>query len=164
VTVISNTSPLNYLLLVEVIDVLPALFGKVLVATAVAEELARPRAPQVVRDWIAAPPEWLEIRAPLRDDPTPLGAGERGALALAAETQADLVLLDERRAARVAIERGHRVTGTLGVIKLAGYRGLLDLRLTIDALRSTNCRISPVLLDQTLDEYELHLRRGETES
>lgn len=47
-TVVSNTSPLNYLVLIDLQDVLPALFEHVLIPEAVWHELRSPVAPQPV--------------------------------------------------------------------------------------------------------------------
>lgn len=55
--VISDTSPLNYLILIECIDVLPALYGHVVIPKGVLAELQRDSTPQVVKEWIAAPPK-----------------------------------------------------------------------------------------------------------
>jgi predicted nucleic acid-binding protein len=44
-TVVSNTSPLNYLVLIELQHLLPALFGRVLIPEAVHRELRSPAAP-----------------------------------------------------------------------------------------------------------------------
>jgi predicted nucleic acid-binding protein len=49
VIVVSDTSPLNYLLLIQAIDVLPQLFREVLVPTAVVMELSNSKAPAIVR-------------------------------------------------------------------------------------------------------------------
>ena len=54
--VVSDTSPLNYLLLCKAIDVLPALFGDVMVPPAVLRELQSEDAPDVVRAWLEASP------------------------------------------------------------------------------------------------------------
>jgi predicted nucleic acid-binding protein len=62
--VIGDTSPLNYLLLIGVADVLPRLYGRVMIPPEVARELADGKAPAVVAGWIANPPEWLVIRQP----------------------------------------------------------------------------------------------------
>ena len=60
--VISDTSPLCYLLLIDLIEVLPQLFGRVIIPQKVRDELLAPTAPQVVREWIAQPPDWLEVQ------------------------------------------------------------------------------------------------------
>jgi predicted nucleic acid-binding protein len=62
--VIADSSPLHYLMLIEHTDVLPSLFGHVIIPPMVAEELQRPRTPAPVRAWMASPPAWLEMRAP----------------------------------------------------------------------------------------------------
>jgi len=54
--VIDDTSPINYLLLIGHIDILRALFDRVILPTAVWDELKHPNAPLVVRNWVAAPP------------------------------------------------------------------------------------------------------------
>jgi predicted nucleic acid-binding protein len=60
--VISDTSPLNYLILIECIDVLPELYGRVVIPEGVLAELQRESTPQVVKKWIAAHPDWLEMQ------------------------------------------------------------------------------------------------------
>ena len=85
--VLSDTSPLNYLVLIGHVDVLPTLFGDVIVPAAVRDELQRAGAPDVVREWLAGPPSWLKVRAASHPDPTiQLGAGEVEAISLALRT------------------------------------------------------------------------------
>jgi predicted nucleic acid-binding protein len=52
--VISDTSPINYLILIECVNVLPELYGRVVIPEGVFEELQRLSTPQVVREWVAA--------------------------------------------------------------------------------------------------------------
>ncbi len=47
--VVSDTSPLNYLVLVDAVYVLPEPYGEVIVPPAVREELHHPRTPDAVR-------------------------------------------------------------------------------------------------------------------
>lgn len=53
-TVVSNTSPLNYLVLIDLQYVLPALFERVLIPEAVLRELRSSGAPQQVKNWLGA--------------------------------------------------------------------------------------------------------------
>jgi len=69
VIVVSDTSPLNYLVLIEQVQVLPVLFGRVVVPPAVMAELQHAGTPAVVRAWAASPPPWLEIRPPASTKP-----------------------------------------------------------------------------------------------
>jgi predicted nucleic acid-binding protein len=59
--VVADASPINYLILIEDIDILSKMYGRVVIPHAVYEELLRPSAPEVVRNWIGQMPSWLEI-------------------------------------------------------------------------------------------------------
>jgi predicted nucleic acid-binding protein len=144
VLVVADTTPLNYLILIDATGVLPALFDRVCVPYAVRDEMSRDSAPAVVRSWIAAPPPWFEIvdvrRASLAPDLDSLDAGEREAISLTMLLKPDFVLVDERRGTQVALRLGLRPTGTLGVLDMAATRGLIDLRTMIGRLQETNFR------------------------
>ena len=120
--VVANTGPLQYLLLIGEIDVLPRLYGGVTVPTAVHGELLHPVASAAVRHWAAAPPAWLTIvPVPVSEDPQlrKLDAGEAAAIALALTLSADLVLMDERAGVVTARARTLNVIGTIGVLDQA---------------------------------------------
>ena len=53
--VISDTSPINYLVLLHQDTLLPTLYGQVVIPPAVLAELQRVPTPQEVRHWIAHP-------------------------------------------------------------------------------------------------------------
>ncbi|MGA2743042.1 MAG: hypothetical protein ABSG65_37110 [Bryobacteraceae bacterium] len=85
--VIADTGPINYLVLIGNIDLLPVLFERVILPSAVASELSDPDAPPLVREWIADPPAWLDIHgAPIRQFDEAalegLDEGETAAIAL----------------------------------------------------------------------------------
>jgi hypothetical protein len=61
--VIADTTPLNYLILIGETAVLAQLYERVIIPTAVRDELTNPLAPAVVRSWIASAPSWLETQA-----------------------------------------------------------------------------------------------------
>ena len=162
--VVSNTSQLNYVTLIERIGILPALFGKVFIPPSVARELGHELAPQTVRAWIASAPPWLEVRDPTAPDPTiSLGAGERDALGLALELQADILLMDDGAARRVASGRGLHVAGTLGVLELADVRELVDLPEAVEALRGTSYRIRADVVQGLLDAHSRRRSRPQEE-
>jgi predicted nucleic acid-binding protein len=147
--VVADTSPLNYLILIEQTAVLPALYARVLLPPAVVTELRDPEAPETARAWVDALPSWCETRRPTALAPgmglEALGAGEREAIMLAQEARADALLIDEdgRRAARAC---ALIVTGTLGVLERAAARELLDLPDVIARLRATSFRVRESLL------------------
>src|SRR5271168_5107143 len=96
--VVSDTSPLNYLILTESVHLLTAIFGRVYAPSAVVKELSHPRSLEAARRWASNPPEWLEVKDPTHIDRSlTLGAGETAAISLALELSADRVLIDERK-------------------------------------------------------------------
>ena len=153
--VIADTGPVNYLLLIGHIDILPALFHKVILPSAVLSELTDPRTPLLVRNWAGDPPSWVDVRRPV--EPViaapwaELGAGETAALTLATELHADLVLMDDKRAVAAAFEMGITVTGTLGILARAGRLGLIDLADAFRRLKGTNFRYRQETMDRFLN-------------
>jgi len=59
--VIADTGPINYLVQIGHIDLLPRIFERVAVPGAVQAELSNTLAPASVHLWITHPPAWLEI-------------------------------------------------------------------------------------------------------
>ena len=150
--VLSDTSPINYLVLTGRIDILPALFDRIVIPTAVESELLRFGTPEAVRQWIGQPPAWLSVRIPGHIEPIPLGLGEVEAISLAIEMKADLLLMDDRRARREAAACGLSVVGTVKVLQAAAECDLLDLPVAITELRQTNFHIAQQVLDRVIQE------------
>ena len=106
--VVADTSPLNYLVLIGEIEMLPALYEKVLIPQEVHTELLQPGAPPAVRQWAAALPVWADVRtASTKYDPelSELDPGEREAIQLALATGVHTVLMDEAEGRREAVRR-----------------------------------------------------------
>jgi len=155
VRAVADAGPLHYLVLTGEIGVLPRLVVDVSIPPEVHDELDRPRTPAPVRAWIAVPPPWLSVRPVSAEaDPTlaALDLGERAAIALAAETGADVILMDDRAGVAAARARGFRVIGTLGVLQRGARRGLLDLAAAFTRLKATNFHVRQELLDALLAE------------
>jgi predicted nucleic acid-binding protein len=123
--VVSDTSPINYLLLVGQIDLLPRLFQQIIIPDVVRDEMLDPGAPLVLRQWIANPPSWLTIQTVSVIDETlsSLDPGEQAAITLAQTLPADLLIIDERLGRQSASNRGIPVIGTLGILDDAADRG-----------------------------------------
>lgn len=149
-TVVSNTSLLNYLTLIGLEHLLPALFGRVIIPLAVQDELRVPGAPAQIRELLDRRPAWLEAtKAPPVSDPILAGLdkGEREAIALAVNIRAELTLLDENRGRNAAERLGLNVAGTIGVLDGAARAGLIDTADAIKRLRKTTFRSSPRLYE-----------------
>jgi predicted nucleic acid-binding protein len=155
VIVVADTSPINYLVLLGQVNVLPKLYGTVLLPTAVLMELTAPGAPSAVRSWALNSPEWIEVvevLAPFTAEAPRLGRGESEAIEVALLRRADLLLMDDAPARKFAIGRGLIVTGTLGVLRDAADEGLLEFRESVTSLRNLGFRVSGDLIDEMLAE------------
>jgi predicted nucleic acid-binding protein len=153
--IVSDTSPINYLVLIEAIEVLPALHPRVVIPLAVWEELRAPASPGPVRAWTRNPSHWLEISRPTSapdERLAHLGQGERDAILLAQELNAAL-LVDEVKAYREAKRRNIPTLRTLAILDKAAERGLIDLTRAVERLRQTNFRVRPEILGQLLNRH-----------
>ncbi len=163
--VVADTSPLNYLVWIESVEILKWLYGNVIVPPEVRDELLAADAPSIVRSWAGDLPNWIELCAPnatLLDDPRWrfLDLGERAALALAAARQPSVLLIDERAGAKVAIAEGFPVIGTLGVLDEAARRQLISLTEVMRRLKRTSFRYPKAIVEQLLEE-DARRRSGE---
>lgn len=160
--VVADSSPVHYLLLVGHIEILPKLFGGILMPEAVLLELRHAAAPSKVSEWADQLPSWVKVagvRATNDPELAKLGAGERDAIQLSLEYESILLLVDEAKGRRIAERRGLQVIGTLGLLDAASANGLLSITDAIDRLRATNFHIAPKLLRNLLDRAA---RRSET--
>lgn len=133
------------------VAVLPPLFGRVFVPPEVAGELSSSKRPETIREFIAAPPSWLEIRPPAAVEPIAgLHAGEVAASALASELKADRLIIGEARGRQAAVAKCLRVVGTVGVLELAAEAGLIDLEQAFETMKRTDCWVSDRFLDERL--------------
>lgn len=157
--VVSDTTPLNYLILIDQAHLLQALYSLVVIPQAVHDEMQRAETPVEVREWIDSRPNWLEVRqASSFDLNLKLGTGEREAITLALELKAEAILLDDRKARIEAQNRGLIVIGTLAILATAARRGLVDLPAAIARLQQTNFRAPADLIQLILDQA--HTNKG----
>jgi predicted nucleic acid-binding protein len=153
-SVVSNTTPLNYLILIERVELLAALYEGVVVPEAVFGELTSESAPYSVREWTLNKPDWLSVQttpATTDDDLALIQIGELQAIVLAQQIQSEFIILDDRQARRVARDRGLKVIGTLGILTTAAERGLINLRDALEDLKKTNFRVSSSMLESLSD-------------
>lgn len=148
--VVSNSSPLVYLAALSDFELLPQLFGKILIPPAVWREVVE----QAVGLPVCAAVErasgtWLDV-IPLQDSPAPgasprgvLHAGEAEVIQLAHEVGANVLLIDDRIAVEYARSLGRVVVPTLAIYIRAKNMGLISsVREKADQLRIARFRLS----------------------
>lgn len=162
--VVSNTSTILNLAIIDQLALLREQCGQVHIPKAVIDELRVDEdlpGSHSVRDAIHA--GWLKVEN-VRDQKLirlltrSLDNGEAEAIALALELKADLILLDERDARKEAKASSLNVTGVLGVLLKARRAGqLLSLRQAVqDVIHQAGFRIGAKLLTEieSLPEYQ----------
>jgi predicted nucleic acid-binding protein len=154
--VVSDTTPLHYLILVGRESILQKLYGKLLIPPAVLMELSHPSAPVQISNWAIHPPAWVTVATPssISGRFDGLDFGERQALALAQEIRADLVLLDDKVARRVALRELMKVKGTLGIVADAAKANLLDFVETVEQLQRTSMHLDQNVVEEVIREYK----------
>jgi predicted nucleic acid-binding protein len=155
VRAVADTGPLNYLVQIEAIGVLPKLFDQIIIPASVHKELSHPRAPAAVRAWAANVPTWLAVRPDEKGNWTTaqwhaLDNGERATIALAVSIGAELIVMDDRDGVAFARGQGLTVTGTLGVLDLADRQNFVDLADAFTRLKATSFHYRQGLLNAYL--------------
>lgn len=159
IVVVSDTSPVRALDHLNRLDLLSRLFERVLIPSAVADELrrgsrkCRPFDPREAGLPVRSPADSEHVaRLRLR-----LDAGEAEAIALAVEVRADVLLIDEREGVRVAQGEGLMTLGVLGLLVRAKEVGEVErVEPLIDSLREgIGFRVTPEV------EREILRRAGE---
>ncbi|NET00533.1 MAG: DUF3368 domain-containing protein [Sphaerospermopsis sp. SIO1G1] len=161
--IVSDTTPISELAKVNSLDLLPKIFGKVIIPQGVFNELqvgTHPAA-KLVQDL-----SWLEVMTVNNQQVVrelqqlfKLDLGESEAIALAEEIGASQLLIDERAARKVAMDRKLPLIGTVGVLLLAKNRGFLDsVKDVLDEMQAQGMRISDRLYVQVLTLAQEHQR------
>ncbi len=138
-SVVSNTSPIINLAAVGELGLLEKLYHKVIIPHAVYHEIAVTGAGQSGSLEVQTY-SWLESyevsnRALVTALRTELDPGEAEAIALALESKAELLLIDERRGREVATRFGLKFIGLLGVLVEGKNKSLLaEVRPILTAL------------------------------
>jgi predicted nucleic acid-binding protein len=147
--VVADTSPLIALHQIGHLSLLKSLFVEVQIPFAVAREAA-PSLPDLP-SWIVA----RELNQPIGSEVVraSLGSGESQAVSLALELKADLVILDDRPARRLALGLGLPVVGTVGILLRAKQTGFITaVRPLLENLLEVGFRLSPAIRDKVLTD------------
>jgi predicted nucleic acid-binding protein len=161
--IVADTAPIHYLILIDEIEVLRTLAGRVIVPQAVFQELQAAGAPEQVRRWIGSQPDWFEVRQANTSLFTPrkkIGPGETEAIALAIELKADALLIDDGD----AIKEAHRLQiptlRLFNILEDAAKKDLLDLPQAVEKIKRTNFHLPPAELIEAMLERDRQRRQA----
>lgn len=156
--VVSNTGPLVALETIGLTRLLPELFGKVSVSSAVRREIES-GLEKTGADLFLQQTNWLQVMpdAPMPDQwiASTLDVGEATTIALALQQRSNLVIIDERKGRRVAEQiYGLSVLGTLGILARAKSAGLIKtLRPHLSQLQDGGYYLSDQLIEKVCCSY-----------
>ncbi|MBK8562113.1 MAG: DUF3368 domain-containing protein [Saprospiraceae bacterium] len=128
--VISDTSPISNLFVIGRLDLLQEIYQQIILPQAVYDELMKLKSfgydIQEIDKLV-----WMVVKKPVNSQQVlllrmNLDAGESEAIVLSQETNADLLLIDERAGAKKAKELGLKTIGLLGVLVKAKDLGMFD--------------------------------------
>ncbi len=145
--VICDTSPLQYLHQLGLLEILPALAKEIVVPPAVEEEIQAGKALGLDLPDLRGI-EWLTVRHPASRPAVPLvhdlGPGETEVLMLGLESPGAILILDDGLARRVAASLEIPFTGTLGLLLDAKQSHLIPaVRPFLDRLQELRFRLAP---------------------
>lgn len=154
-TAVVDSSPLIVLGKVRRLDLLSVLYEEIAIPVAVVDEVLAKT--QLVTPDLRQFVEHMRVRAVqsatlVQTLSVDLGRGEAEAIALAAEIGDALLVMDDADGRRVARAMGLRVTGVLGVLVEAKYRGVVpNVRPILDAMSNEGFWLSEALQRVVLD-------------
>ncbi len=140
---VTNSTCLIGLERIGQLDLLPQVFSTVFAPPTVAAEVRSPLS------WLTVQAvQNLAVVATLR---TQMDAGEAEAIALAMELGDVILILDDKKARRVAQQIGLRVIGTVGMLLRAKRQGVIgEIKPLLTALIQADFRIADAIIREAL--------------
>lgn len=148
--IVSDTSPISGLIIIDQLSLLKELYGQVVVPTVVDDELSK-LADFGIDMSSYQDANWMHRQAFTNEAlyqrlSQHLDAGEAAAITLAKELSVQYLIIDERRGRKVAQDEGIETIGLIGVILEAKTKNLIPL-------------VKPVI-DQLIAEAGFYLKES----
>lgn len=151
--VVADSSALVALATCQCLELLDQLFDEVKVPQTVFDEViveGKPLA-EILRQYLAGKVIEVDL-ANFVINIGGLGRGELEAMALYKQLHADYLLIDDKRARKIALLNHITITGSQGILLLAKQEGLIPLvKPFIDQLRDSDIHISEQIIKKTLE-------------
>jgi len=151
--VISDSSPLIALSIIDKLDILPKLFKRIYVPNAVFQEVVRTDKPfaKELEIFLSGRTKNVLNKMAVKILSADIGAGEAEAIVLALELQLSIVLIDDLKARKFAVMNGLKIIGTMGILLKAKNEGLIKaIKPLISKLLNNDIRISNTIIEITL--------------
>ncbi|WP_445730845.1 DUF3368 domain-containing protein [Mariniflexile sp.] len=145
-TIISDTSCLIILSKIEALGLLQKVYGEIITTSDIAEEYG-----EILPEWIIIKNVKDKFKQKILE--LQIDKGESSAIALAIETPDSILVLDDLKARKIALQLELTITGTIGVIVKAKLTGKIpSIKPYLDKIKTTNFRISSEIESQALRE------------
>lgn len=154
--VISGTSCIGYLIIIDKLIILKENFSKIITPETVHKEVLQLSSKYNLNKYLNSP--WISSlpitnSSLYRELLNQLDEGEAEAIVLSQELNADLLLIDERRGTIMARSLGIKSIGLLGVLLLSKGRQLIpSVKPLLDEMTNTTFRIDKSLYTSVLKQ------------
>ena len=136
--VVSNTSPLMNLAVINQLKIIEQLYGKVIIPEEVSKELFAAGIHPLIEHLLWIEKHQVKNKGLSDSLKIELDDGEAEAIALAIELKADLVLMDERLGRNIASRSGQKCIGIMGILMEAKHKGIIaSVKPVVDDLITT---------------------------
>lgn len=142
--VISDTSTLILFQKIDEFNLLHKVYGELITT------------PEIAKEFGEKLPDWIKVRS-VSDIKyqdfltTQVDIGEASAIALASEYNDVLLLLDDLKARKLALQLKFKITGTLGIIHKAKQLAIIKkVKPLLDKLLMTDFRIADNIIEEIL--------------
>lgn len=160
--IVSNTGPIIALMVTGKLSILQTMFDEVIIPHEVHQELLMGKTEKdfvnLMRITLYGEEKWLKVQH-LQTSLNPalrgmLDLGEASVVQLASDMKADFVLIDERKARKIARSMyGLNVVGTARILVEAKKKGILEtVKDLIDEMRAAGYWIADNIVEQILKE------------
>lgn len=155
--VISDTSCIGYLIIIDKIFLLKDNFSKIVIPQTVHKEILQLSEKYDLSKYLHS--DWISINTITNTNLynellTKVDEGESEAIVLSQEIHADLLLIDERKGTEIARSFGIKTIGLLGVLLLSKKKKLIPLVQPIldQLIANTTFRITKILYTNVLKQ------------
>lgn len=152
--VIADSSALVALSICQALPVIESLFGEVFVPDSVYQEVTIKGKPEAkaLKEFLNSRTKSVKLENYSIKNKVNLGSGELDAIALYMSLSAELLIIDDAKAKKVAYANGLEVMGSIGVLLLAKEQGLIKkIKPLLELLDASNIHLSQKMIDKALE-------------